>query len=236
MHVTRPLAATPPLPVPAALFAILRFASPALPIGTFAYSRGLEYAVHAGWVTGEESARNWIVGLLSHTGVQLDGAVFARLHSAFSAGDTTHVETWNSLLIASRESAELRLEDSQLGAALIRLLSSTGATRTAAFTGREDIAYATAFALAMVEHAVPLDAALGALLWAHAESQTSAALRLVPLGQTSGQRILSHVITLLPELTKRALAVPDDRIGAFAPALALASALHETQYTRLFRS
>jgi urease accessory protein len=88
----------------------------------------------------------------------------------------------------------------------------------------------------MVQHAVPLSAALGALLWAQAESQTSAALRLVPLGQTSGQRILGRAAELLPELTERALAVPDERIGAFAPALALGSALHETQYTRLFRS
>jgi urease accessory protein len=118
----------------------------------------------------------------------------------------------------------------------MRLLANTGAPRAASFAGREDVAYATAFALAMVEHRVPLEAALGALLWAQAESQTSAALRLVPLGQTSGQRILSRVITLLPELTERALAVPDDGIGAFAPALALGSALHETQYTRLFRS
>jgi urease accessory protein len=224
------------LPLSPSLFAILRFASPALPIGTFAYSRGLEYAVHAGWVTDEESARSWILGLLAHTGVQLDGAVFARLHTAFATGDSARVETWNEFLIASRESAELRLEDSQLGAALIRLLATAGVTRAAAFTGREDVAYATAFALAMVEHTVPLEAALGALLWAQAESQTSAALRLVPLGQTSGQRILSRVIALLPELTERALALPDDGIGAFAPALALGSALHETQYTRLFRS
>jgi urease accessory protein len=234
--VTAPLAATATFPLPPALFAILRFASPALPIGTFAYSRGLEYAVHAGWVTDEASAGNWILGLLSHTGVQLDGAVFTRLYAAFAADDSTRVETWNSLLIASRESAELRLEDSQLGAALMRLLSTTGVTRAAAFAGREDVAYATAFALAMVSHDVPLEASLGALLWAHAESQTSAALRLVPLGQTSGQRILSRVTTLLPELTERALVVPDDGIGAFAPALALGSALHETQYTRLFRS
>lgn len=221
---------------PGALFAILRFASPGLPVGTFAYSRGLEYAVHAGWVTDEESSREWILGLLAHSGVQLDGAVFARLHAAFAAPDLDRVEHWNSLLTASRESAELRLEDSQLGAALMRVLASTEVTLASRFVGRDDIAYATAFALAMTSHAVPLTAALGALLWAQAESQTSAALRLVPLGQTAGQRILRRVTSLLPELTERALAVSDDAIGAFAPALALGSALHETQYTRLFRS
>jgi urease accessory protein len=223
-------------PTPAAVFAVLRFASPSLPIGTFAYSRGLEYAVHAGWVTDEETAQSWILGLLAHSGVQLDGAVFTRLHASFTDRDPTRTEHWNAFLMASRESSELRMEDSQLGAAFMRLLDSAGIARAAAFTRREDVAYATAFALAMVEHHVPLEAALGALLWAQAESQTSAALRLVPLGQTAGQRILSRVIARLPELTARALAVADDSIGAFAPALALGSALHETQYTRLFRS
>jgi urease accessory protein len=192
--------------------------------------------VHAGWVTDEDSAANWILGLLAHNGVQLDGAVFTRLYSAFSANEIAAVERWNSLLFASRESAELRMEDSQLGAALMRLLSTTGSSRASTFLGREDVTYATGFALAMVEHCVPLPAALGALLWAQVESQTSAALRLVPLGQTSGQRILGCATELLPELTERALAVPDGAIGAFAPALALGSALHETQYTRLFRS
>jgi urease accessory protein len=158
------------------------------------------------------------------------------LHAAFAANDHARIEHWSSFLIASRESSELRMEDSQLGAALMRLLATAGIARAAAFIRREDVPYATAFALAMVEHDVPLQAALGALLWAQAESQTSAALRLVPLGQTSGQRILSRVSAVLPELTERALAVADDAIGAFAPALALGSALHETQYTRLFRS
>jgi urease accessory protein len=227
------LQATPPLP---ALFALLRFASPALPIGTFAYSRGLEYAVHAGWVRDEETAARWILGMLSHSGVQLDGAVFTRLFTAFSVHDEAAVERWNSLLFASRESAELRMEDSQLGAALMRLLATAGSRRAARFAGRDDVCYASGLALAMVEHTVPLGAAVGALLWTQAESQTSAALRLVPLGQTSGQRILSRAAEVLPELTERALAVSDDRIGAFAPALALGSALHETQYTRLFRS
>jgi urease accessory protein len=223
-------------PSVASLFAILRFASPALPIGTFAYSRGLEYAVHAEWVRDEASAQDWILGLLHHTGVNLDGAVYARLHAAFVADDRELVESWNELLLASRESAELHFEDTQLGAALIRLLTGSGVVLAASFAGREDVAYATAFALAMVQHGVPLEAALGALLWAQAESQTSAALRLVPLGQTSGQRILSRASTELPDLVERALAVADDAIGAFAPALALGSALHETQYSRLFRS
>jgi urease accessory protein len=210
-----------------ALFALLRFASPGLPIGAFAYSRGMEFAVHEGWVRDEGSAEEWILGLLGHVGRQLDGPVFVRLYEGWSAGDLSAVSRWNGFLGACRESSELRLEDSQLGAALMKLIGEP-------FRG--EVAYATAFALAMVRHSVPLAAALGALLWAQAEAQTSAALRLVPLGQSAGQRILGKVGAALPAHVEYALRVPEGEIGGFAPGLALGSALHETQYTRLFRS
>lgn len=220
----------------AELFAVLRFASPGLPIGSFAYSRGLEYAVHAGWVHDETSASAWIEGLLEHVGAEQDGPLLVRLHGAFDRGEQGAVERWNELSLACRESAELRLEDTQLGAALMRLLRDSGVARAGPFTGRDDVGYATGFALAMVQHAVPLSAALGAFLWAQGEAQTSAAVRLVPLGQTAGQRILARIAAALPRHIERALAVPDDELGSFAPALALGSALHETQYSRLFRS
>ncbi|HKP64407.1 MAG TPA: urease accessory UreF family protein [Polyangiales bacterium] len=187
----------------------------------------MEFAVQAGWVCDEASAEGWILGLIEAVGRQLDGPVFVRLYEAWAAGDEAAVSRWNGFLGACRESFELRLEDSQLGAALMRLLGESY---------RGEVAYATAFALAMVRHRVPLSAALGALLWAQAESQTSAALRLVPLGQSAGQRILSKVTAVLPGHVEHALVVPEAEIGGFAPGLALGSALHETQYTRLFRS
>lgn len=218
------------------LLPLLRFASPTLPIGAYAYSRGLEYAVHAGWVRDESSAAAWILGLLEHLGGSLDGPLFVRAYAAWADSDLARVERWNELGLASRESAELRLEDTQLGAALIRLLGSLGVSGAAELAGRDDVSHATAFALAMVRHAVPLNAALHAYLWTLAEAQTSAAVRLIPLGQTAGQRILGRVIDALPGPVERALSVEDDALGAFAPALALGSALHETQYTRLFRS
>jgi len=226
-------------PEPAALawlLPLVRFASPTLPVGAYAYSRGLEYACHAGWVHDEASARDWLLGLLEHVGAQLDGPVLVRLQHAFVTEDLAAVERWNELLLASRESSELRLEDTQLGAALMRLLDSLGVPLAPLFLRREDVGYATAFALAMAHHAVPPSAALSAFLWAQTETQASAAVRLVPLGQTAGQRILSAVVAALPAHVEHALGVPDDALGGFAPALALASAWHETQYTRLFRS
>ena len=218
------------------LLPVLRFASSTLPIGSYAFSRGLEYAVQAGWVHDEVSARDWVLGLLQHLGSQLDGPVFARLYAATLAGDGERLEFWNRLLLVSRESAELRFEETQLGAAFARLLAGQGYPGAEAWSARSDTCYATAFALAAVHSSVPLEPALLAFLWALADSQISAAVRLIPLGQSAGQRMLAEVVRELPAWAARAQACRDEQLGALTPGLALASALHETQYTRLFRS
>jgi urease accessory protein len=218
------------------LLSLLRFTSPTLPIGAYAYSRGLEQAVHTGDVHDEASARAWILGLLQHTAARLDGAISWRLLAAFAQDELAQVERWNARLLASRESAELRLEDSQLGAAFARLLAGQGLAAAQAFIGRDDVCYATLFALAAVSFKVPAPAALQGFLWAQAESQCSAAVRLIPLGQTAGQRLLGACAEVVPVCAERARSIADADIGAFAPGLAIASALHETQYTRLFRS
>lgn len=219
-----------------ALLSLLRFVSPSLPIGAYAYSRGLEYAVHSGVVHDEASAEDWILGLAVHAVARLDAPVLLRLKQAFERDDSDGVAHWNALLLACRESAELRLEDTQLGAALARLLVSQGVTRAQAFTRRADVCYATMFALAAVHARVPDAAALLGFMWTQAEGQVGAAVRLIPLGQTAGQNLLSKLVAVLPACVATASALADAEIGAFTPGLALASALHETQYTRLFRS
>jgi len=219
-----------------ALLSLLRFVSPSLPIGAYAYSRALEYAVHCGAVHDEPSAADWIVGLAVHTTARLDAPVLLRLQRAFSTADDDAVAHWNGFLLASRESSELRLEDTQLGAALARLLVSQGVARAEGFCKRNDVCYATMFALAAVSSQLSEANALLGFMWAQAEGQVSAAVRLIPLGQTAGQNLLSQLIAALPACVAKAAALPDEDIGAFTPGLALASALHETQYTRLFRS
>jgi urease accessory protein len=218
------------------LLPLLRFTSPALPIGAYAYSRALEHAVHVGHVSDEASAQSWILGLLEHSAARLDGPIFQRLHAAFDAGSSAEVEAWNAHLLATRESAELRLEDTQLGAAFARLLINQGMAAAAPFSARDDVCYATLFALAATQSGVPSRPALLGWLWAQAESQCSAALRLIPLGQSAGQRLLSECTRVLPECARVASSLEDHEIGAIAPGLGIASALHETQYTRLFRS
>jgi urease accessory protein len=225
-----------PVEVASWLLPLLRFASPTLPIGAYAYSRGLEQAVEAGWIRDEMSAQNWVLGLLQHTGAKLDGPLFVRLHAAVCTSDQMRLEYWNQRLLASRESAELRLEDTQLGAAFARLLAGQGIAEAQPWAARSDACYATSFAMAAAHFEVPGEPALLAFLWALAESQISAAIRLVPLGQTAGQRIVGAVMRALPACASVALACRDVELGALAPGLAIASALHETQYTRLFRS
>jgi urease accessory protein len=158
-----------------------------------------------------------------------------RIHQAFTRSDRAALEAWNEYLAASRESAELALEDTQMGAALVRVLRSTGELGDGDVLP-EAISYVTAFAIACARSGVGAREAVLGFLWANAESQTSAAVRLVPLGQTAGQRMVAALQKELPELTTLALARPDHELGASLPALALGSALHEIQYTRLFRS
>jgi urease accessory protein len=219
-----------------AQLSLLRLASPGLPVGAFSYSRGLEPAVAAGSVHDEQSAGDFILGVLEHTVCPLDGALLCRLHRAWSADDAAEVRRLTHLLRAFRESRELLLEDEQMGLALARLLVSMGVPGAELRTLEIPPSYTCMFALAAVRWGIDLEHALAGFLFALCESQVSAALRLLPLGQTAGQRLLERAMPVVERCVERALHVPDDEIGNFAPGLALLSAQHELQYSRLFRS
>jgi urease accessory protein len=220
----------------AATLALLRFTSPALPIGGYAYSRGLEGAAHAGLVHDEASVGRWILGTLEHVLCPLDGAIGVRLHHAFRAGDLAQARRWSAELRACRESRELALEDEQLGLALGRVLTQGGVPEGDLRALGIAPSHVGAFMRAAVHHDVALPEALGGYAYAFCEGQVSASLRLLSLGQTAGQRILQRALELLEGCVARTLALTDDDIGSFAPGLALVSAQHETQYSRLFRS
>ncbi|MET0656789.1 MAG: urease accessory protein UreF [Steroidobacteraceae bacterium] len=224
-----------------ALLRLLQLASPALPIGAFHFSQGLEHAVHAGWVRDEESAREWIAGVACAGLATLDLPVLARLHDAWSQDSAGEVSRWSALLIASRETEELRAEDRHLGAALAKLLgefelSASRRSLLGQLRAERTTAYATSFALAAVHWGISPDQAMTTYAWTWVENQTLAAVKLVPLGQTAGQRILHTVAARIPALLQQAAATSDDDIGIATVRLAVGSALHETQYSRLFRS
>ncbi len=213
---------------------LLQLVSPALPVGGYTYSRGLETAVERGWVTDEAQTRAWIAGLLEHSVATLDGPLVVRLHRALTSGDMAAALRWARLADATRETAELQAESRQTGRALVRLLVDLELVEAPPAPIRE--AHVAAFALAAVALELETSDALRGFLWTWLEGTVAAAIKLVPLGQTAGQRILLHLGPELERAAERAAALPDDALGALAPGLALASALHETQHTRLFRS
>ena len=210
--------------------------SPALPVGAYAYSQGQEYAVHAGWIDDESSVCDWIIGQLRHNVAGLDIPIMARHYDAWSDNDWTRVNYWNKYLLVSRESAELRKEDQHLGAALTRVLENLEVIQADDHVVDETPSFACQFARACVRWQIPLRDAAQGYLWSWCENQVAAVIKLVPLGQSAGQRILAQCAQVIPTAVANGLGLADDEIGMLAPGVAIASALHETQYSRLFRS
>ena len=208
--------------------------SPALPVGAYAYSQGLEYAVEAGWVTNEETAQEWIHGQLKNNLSQLDVPVFLRLYAAWQENDFNKVDEWNELVLALREAAELRQEDVNLGAALCKVLE--GLNIKIPEIQSNEYSFVCIFSFACQHWGIDKFEAVHGLLWSWCENQVAAAIKIIPLGQTSGQKIMSQAIEAISLATERGNHCEDEQIGLLAPALAIASALHETQYSRLFRS
>ncbi len=215
---------------------LLQLTSPGLPVGAYAYSQGLEQAIESGWVTNAAQLQDWISGLLRHSLCALDIPVLLRLHKAWHADDRMAVRQWSAWLHACRESAELQSEDRQLGGALARLLTDLGLAEAQPWVTDPHATYVTLFALASARWSITATDMAQGYLWSWCENQIMAALKLMPLGQTAGQRILSALITLIPPALACAERYTDDEIGQLAAAQALACARHETQYSRLFRS
>ncbi len=209
--------------------------SPALPVGAYAYSQGLEYAVDAGWISDEASVKDWISGVAENSVARLDLPVLVRMYQAWQE-DELEVKRWSRFLLASRESSEILAEDRHLGQALARLLSDLNIEQAVPWQQSELSNFPAMFSLAAQQWHIALDQTLSGYVWAWCENQVAAAIKIVPLGQTAGQRILSHLIAQIPSYVDDAMKCVDEEIGVLCPGLAIASAKHETQYSRLFRS
>jgi urease accessory protein len=221
------------------LVRLLQLASPALPIGAYSYSQGLERVVAEGLVHDMESAGQWIGELLEGVIATGEAAILWRLLKAIERADWTGCEMWNARFRASRETAELRAETEQMGASLAKLaleLEALGASAREILPRLQPITLPAAFAMIAQGFAVPSPAALTAYLWSWLENQVIAAMKTVPLGHVAGQRLLAQLGARLPAVAELAATIGDDDVTAFAPGLALASCRHETQYSRLFRS
>ena len=197
--------------MPGDLRAVLRLChlvSPVTPVGAYAYSQGLEFAVQAGWVRDEASTLEWLQGLSHHSVGTLDMPILLRLYRSWQDGDSGALRRWNSRLIASRETAELRNEERHLGRALARVLTTLAVPDVIEWRDASP-AYATMFARAAVHWGIGQRDALGGYLWAWSENQVLAAIKLVPLGQSAGQRLLHRLIESMPEIVEQALILDD---------------------------
>ena len=219
---------------------LLQLASPALPVGAYTYSQGLEWAVESGVIRDETSAGRWIADLLAHGIGRYEAPLVVALMHAWTAEDRAEIARLNAEFLASRESAELRAETAQMGFSLHRLVRDLRDPALAdvetTLAGLGEIAFPTGWAGIAATWRIDREAALTAYLWAWAENQVMAALKAVPLGQASGQRLLAELGGRLPEIAALALKLPEGEWSNFTPAFAIACARHETQYSRLFRS
>jgi urease accessory protein len=166
----------------------------------------------------------------------LDVPVLRRLHDAWSSNDVATVDRWSRFLIASRETSELRAEDRHLGRSLAKVLAEAGVPHAREWQTRSDATFATLFALGCTHWGVGVDQCAWGYFWAWAENQVLAAVKAVPLGQSAGQRMLDALIAQIPAVAHKAASLDDEDIGSAAPMHLVASAAHETQYSRLFRS
>jgi len=214
----------------------MRLTSPSLPIGGYSYSQGLEFAISSGWVHDASTASDWIQGLLKNSLINLDLPVLKKLYEAWQESGTDRVRYWNNFLSANRDAFELQEEDRQLGKALARLLVDLDLEEAKPFLNPPYCGFLTLYALAVVRWNISLNDAAHGFLWMWAENKVLCAMKLIPLGQTDGQKILSAVIETISRVVNQGLDLSDEDIGYTALGQGIASALHETQYTRLFRS
>jgi urease accessory protein len=199
---------------------LLQLASPTLPVGAYSYSQGLEAAVEAGIVKDASSAEAWIADALGFSVGRFEAPVLWRMMQG---------EALNDFFLASRETAELRAETLQMGHSLKELVEQLGVGCMPA----AEPAYPTVYAFAVERMKLDPRDALIAYLWSWLENQVMAAVKAVPLGQAAGQKILLTLGARLSDIASQAETVEP---ANFAPGLAVLSARHETQYSRLFRS
>lgn len=215
---------------------LLQLVSPSLPVGAFTYSQGIEWCVEAGWVKDAETLQRWLSDLLDTGIAQMELPVLLRMMQAWESDDIASLEHWCELSIASRETFELRMEERNRAVAMFRLLSSLEMPGTEHHESILKSCQAASYSYACVAWDIsPHQACLG-YVWSWLENLVIAAVKLVPLGQTDGQKVLMKLSSQVSDVIEYARQQSDDEIGTSNPALAIASAQHETQYTRLFRS
>lgn len=220
----------------ATLNRILHLSSANLPVGGYAYSQGLEWAVDAGWVSDARSLFLWTEEQLNKNIASTDLPILIRLYRAAKLRDLARLKDLSRLLVACRETSEFVKDDCERGKALARLLVGLDIADAKDWLEFPDTPFASLFAIIAVHWRISESDCLLAYLWTWLEGQVLAGVKLIPLGQLQGQRLLVELSALSSAAIAKASLLQDDDIGNTLPIVALSSALHETQYTRLFKS
>ncbi|HEY3300936.1 MAG TPA: urease accessory protein UreF [Methylophilaceae bacterium] len=222
-----------------ALSRLLQLASPMLPVGAYSYSQGLEWAIESGDVHNLDTAKAWIGDALQIYQASFELPVLYRLYQAWQSNQLVSVREWDAFYQAGRDTAEALAETKQMGYSLCRLLNDLKELPDdllARINSLDAPAFPTAYAAVAHYWQIPVSDALQAYAWGWLENQASAAMKTVPLGQVAGQKILLALGETLPDIVQQAMKLADDEISNFNPLLSIAGCLHETQYSRLFRS
>jgi urease accessory protein len=238
----RSQASKQPLPAPS-LLQLMWLASPALPIGGFSYSEGIEAGVDAAYIATFSAANDWLIDQLHLSLARADLAVVAKSIAAWRRGDLDRIDELNNWVLQTRETSELRLQTEQMGRSMLDWLR-----KQPSFHGNfqdnfqsnqgffKSPTYPLVFALAASATQASVRDCLMSFAFGWAENMVQAAVRAVPLGQTDGQRILANLADQIPTAVDAAMRLQDSERQAFSPVLAILSSQHETQYSRLFRS
>lgn len=215
---------------------LYQLVSPSLPVGAFTYSQGLEWAIEKGWVCSPETLADWLSAQMDGTLATLELPILRQLQNSLSLNDSVHVKYWCDFIVASRETKELRQEERQRGIAFARLLPQLDIELDDDLLACVKQTQLMAFALAAERWNIDIEQLCGAYAWGWLENTVMSGVKLVPLGQSAGQKILFSLSEHIPAIVEQSANWPIDDIGSFTPAQVIASSRHETQYTRLFRS
>ena len=223
---------------PIYLLRLLQLASPALPVGGFSYSEGIEAAVAHQWVHDEATAQSWLIDHLHLVQSRSELTVMAQAIPAWQQHDSAQLKQLNDWVMQTRETFEMRLQTEQMGRSLLIWLRNQADAEPLRMKTCEDLppTWPLAFALALSTHAITIRQGLVAAAFGWAENMVQAAIKAVPLGQLSGQRILAALAIEIPLAVDHAMQMTAQSRQSFSPRLAILSARHETQYSRLFRS
>lgn len=224
-----------------ALLRLLQLVSPSLPTGGFAYSQGLEWAVESGWVKDGNELERWLKNVLNTSIIYVDIALFTRLYQAAAESNFQDFLNITSMVIACRETSELRMEEKNRGRALAAILENLGLQspefkETARWLSAASSSQLAGFAMAAAGWKIPSKIAAAGYVWAWLENQVLTGVKIIPLGQTIGQKILKQLSECVKDAVNKGMKINEKDIGASLNALSIGSCCHETQYTRLFRS